>query len=184
KSGPLQSSFISPSLPKTRSPGFGFPFLSYSISKYSFHLFCTSSGSVSNLPVSSLIVLLLLLTFFLAESFLTFAYTKSDRPLASSSSSSLHSLSHHFSLAFWVSLLSSLFYCLYFFFLCTVFLLFLFFISCILYHRFLKPLPSLLYGCTRLTFHAFFNTFAQCSFIRLELIHSPLLLTSALLHFL
>src|SRR5207244_7390081 len=89
KSGPLLSAFMSPSLPKTRSPGFGFLFLSYSISIYSFHLFRASSGSVSNLPVSSLIVVLLLLTFFLAESFLTFAYTKSDRPLASSSSSSL-----------------------------------------------------------------------------------------------
>src|SRR5207245_11372709 len=96
KSGPLQSSFMSPSLPKTISPGFGFPFLSYSVSIYSFHLFRTSSGSVSNLPVSSLIVVHLLLTFFLSESFLTFEYFKSDRPLASSSSSSLHSLSHHF----------------------------------------------------------------------------------------
>src|SRR5207245_5458684 len=122
KSGTLQSSFMSPSLPKTRSPGFGFPFLSYSISIYSFHLSRTSSGSVSNLPVASLIAVLLLLTFFLAESFLTFAYTKSDRLLASSSSSSLHSPSHHFSLAFCVSLLSSLFNCLYFFFPCTVFL--------------------------------------------------------------
>src|SRR5207244_9571828 len=64
--GPLQSSFMSPSLPKTRSPGFGFPFLSYSISISSFYLFRISSGSVSNLPVSSLIVVLLLLTFFLA----------------------------------------------------------------------------------------------------------------------
>src|SRR3989454_8912025 len=122
---------MSPSLPKTRSPGFGFPFLSYSISIYSFHLFRTSLVSVSNLPVSSLIVVLLLLTFFLAERFLTFAYTKSDRPLASSSSSSLHSLSHHFSLGFWVSLLSSLFSCLYFFFSCNVFLLFHFLLSSI-----------------------------------------------------
>src|SRR5207245_10851168 len=103
----------------------------YSISVYSFHLFRTSSRSVSNLPVSSLIVMLLLLTCFLAESFLTFEYTKSDLPLASSSSSSLHSLSHHFSLAFWVSLLSSLFSCLYFFFPCTVFLLFHFLLSSI-----------------------------------------------------
>src|SRR5207245_3580591 len=90
----------------------------------SFHLFRTSSGSVSNLPVSSLIVVLLLLTVFLAERFLTFANTTSDRPLASSSSSSLHSLSHHFSLTFLFSLLSSLFSCLYFFFPYAVFLLF------------------------------------------------------------
>src|SRR5437870_3009052 len=67
KSGLLQSSFMSPSLPETRSRGFGFPFLSYSISIYSFHLFRTFSVSVSNLPVSSLIVVLLLLTFLLAE---------------------------------------------------------------------------------------------------------------------
>src|SRR2546426_2131579 len=63
KSGPLQSLFMSPSLPKTRSPGFGFPFLSYSISIYPFHLFRTSSGSVSNLPVSSLIVVFCCLHF-------------------------------------------------------------------------------------------------------------------------
>src|SRR5207245_8695597 len=134
----VQFSCMSPALPKTRSPGFRFPFLSYHVSIYSFHLFRTSLGSVSNLPVSSLIVVLLLVTFFLAESFLTFAYTKSDLPLASSSSSSLHSLSHHSSLAFWVSLLSSLFSCLYFFFPYTVFLLFHFLLSSIFCRRVMK----------------------------------------------
>src|SRR5207245_5934482 len=93
--------------------------------------------------------------FFLAESFLTkIAYTKSDLPLASSSSSSLHSLSHHFSLAFWVSLLSSLFSCLYFFFPYTVFLLFHFLlysifssIFCVI-HGFFASLPFLIPICT------------------------------------
>src|ERR1051325_10588311 len=81
---------------------------------YSFHRFLICSGSVSSLPVSSLIAVPLPLNLLFVDNFFTFAYTKSDRPLPSNSSNSLHSFSHHFSFAFSVSLLNSLCNCLYF----------------------------------------------------------------------
>src|SRR3989442_11377496 len=54
----------------------------------------------------------------------TLAYTKSDLPLESSSSSSAHSLLHHSSFALAASLRNSLFSCLY---LCLPYSSFLFF---------------------------------------------------------
>src|SRR4029077_16348240 len=112
-SGPLLSSWTLISLSTVISSASGFPSLSYNISIYSFHLSLILSGSVSNLPSLSFIVVLLPAFPLLRVNFLTFTYTTSDLPLLSNSSISSHSLSHHSALAFSVSLLSSLFSCLY-----------------------------------------------------------------------
>src|SRR5215469_6101451 len=91
----------------------GFPFLSYSASTYSFHLLFIFSSSVSNTPLPSLIDFFPLLLLLLPDNSATFEYKTSVSPRLPSSSISLHSLSHHASLALFVSLLSSLFKLLY-----------------------------------------------------------------------
>src|SRR6476469_4014499 len=53
----------------------GFPFLSYRVSIYSFHLFLISSGSVNSFPVSSFIASLVQLVVFFFVNCPTFAYT-------------------------------------------------------------------------------------------------------------
>src|SRR6266446_7650795 len=116
---------------------------------YSFHLFLTSSGSVSNLPLSSVMTIFPFLALLFPVNFLTLAYTRSVLPLLSSSSSSLHCSSHHIALALSFSLRSSLFSCLYFLFPYSVFLLFHFLLSFIfsniplVIHGFLARLPFL-----------------------------------------
>src|SRR6476661_9923580 len=70
-----------------------FPFLSYRVSIYSFHLFLISSGSVNSFPVSSFIASLVQLVVFFLVNCPTLAYSKSDRALRSNSSNSLHSFS-------------------------------------------------------------------------------------------
>src|SRR6476661_6765583 len=70
-----------------------FPFLSYRVSIYSFHLFLISSGSVNSFPVLTFIASLVQLIVFFLVNCPTFAYTKSDRALRSISSNSLHSFS-------------------------------------------------------------------------------------------
>src|SRR4029077_9536121 len=84
---------------------------------------------------------------------LTFAYIISDLPLLSNSSISSHCLSHHSALAFSVSLLSSLFNCLYLAFPTSVCLLLHFLLSLIfcnmasVTHGFLVRLPFLKPTC-------------------------------------
>ena len=87
----------------------GFSSLAYSFSMYSLHLSLISSGSVNRF-----LSLLYKLSCFLPPRFpwqssLTFAYSRSDLPFLSSSSSSQHCLSHHSAHALSVSLHSSLF---------------------------------------------------------------------------
>src|SRR5580692_4321295 len=112
-SGPLQSTATLVSTSTSTSLASGFPSLSYSLSMYSFHLSLTLSGSVMSFPSPAFIVRLLPTEPLFLVNSLTFAYTKSDLPLLSSSSISSHSLSHYSDLALSVSLLSSLFSCLY-----------------------------------------------------------------------
>src|SRR5437899_11954095 len=96
------------------------------------HVSLTSSGSVTIFPALSITPTFLLIIFFFHVSFATLAYTKSDLPLESSSSSSAHSLLHHSSFALAASLRSSLFSCLYLCLPCSSFLLFHFLLSSIL----------------------------------------------------
>src|SRR2546425_8693936 len=86
-----------------KSSFFGFPSLSYKDSIYCIHVSLTSSGSVSVFPALSFTPKFFLVIFFFHVSLATLAYTKSDLPLESSSSSSAHSLLHHssFDLAHW-----------------------------------------------------------------------------------
>src|SRR6478609_9097736 len=88
----------------------------------------------------------LLVIFFLVNC-PTFTYTKSGRALRSNSSNSLHSFSHHLSLARSVSLLSSLFRRRYVLLPSSVFLFFHFLVFCIfsimavVIHGFLATFP-------------------------------------------
>src|SRR6476469_6108781 len=124
-----------------------FPFLSYSVSIYSFHLFLISSGSVNSFLVSSFIASLVHLVVFFLVNCPTFAYTKSGRALRSNPSVWLHSFSHHLSLALSVSLLSSLFRRRHVLLPSSVFLFFHFLLSCIfsikavVIHDFLVTFP-------------------------------------------
>src|SRR6476619_839489 len=89
--GPFESSSTSSSNSIPISSFCGFPFLSYRVSIYSFHLFLISSGSVNSFPVSSFIASLAQLIAFFLVNCPTFAYTKSGRALRTNSSNSLHS---------------------------------------------------------------------------------------------
>src|SRR5580692_7355319 len=129
--GPLQSTGTLLSISTSTSLASGFPSLSYSVSMYSFHLSLTLFGSVMSFPSPAFIVKLLPTEPPFLVNCLTFAYTKSDLPLLSSSSISSHSLSHHSDLALSVSLLSSLFSCLYLACPSAVCLLFSFLLSLI-----------------------------------------------------
>src|SRR5215469_12054547 len=84
------------------------PLFSYSFYLYSFHLLFIFSSSVSNTPLPSLIDFFPLLLLLLPDNSATFEYKTSVSPRLPSSSIFLHSLSHHASLALFVSLLSSL----------------------------------------------------------------------------
>src|SRR5437899_5972658 len=97
------------------------------------HVSLTSSGSVTIFPALSITPTFLLIIFFFHVSFATLAYTKSDLPLESSSSSSAHSLLHHSSFALAASLRNSLFSCLYLCLPYSSFLLFQLLLSSILF---------------------------------------------------
>src|SRR6476619_5387171 len=127
----FESSYTSSSNSIPISSFRGFPFLSYRVSIYSFHMFLISSGSVKSFPVSSFIASVVQLVVFCLVNCPTFAYTKSGRALRSNSSNSLHSFSHHLSLAWSVSLLSSLFRRRYVLLPSSVFLFFHFLLCCI-----------------------------------------------------
>src|SRR5215469_8118766 len=88
------------------------PYLHWLVS-YSFHLLFIFSSSVSNTPLPSLIDFFPLLLLLLPDNSATFEYKTSVSPRLPSSSIFLHSLSHHASLALFVSTLSSLFKLLY-----------------------------------------------------------------------
>src|SRR3989441_7921247 len=121
--GPSSSSSTSSLSSTCKSSIFGFPSLSYKDSIYCLHVSLTSSGSVTIFPALSITPTFLLI-IFIHVNFETLAYTKSDLPLESSSSSSAHSLLHHSSFALAASLRNSLFSCLY---LCLPYSSFLFF---------------------------------------------------------
>src|SRR2546425_7371117 len=132
-SGPATSSSTSSLSSTCKSSIFGFPSLSYKDSIYCLHVSLTSSGSFTIFPALSLTLTFLFVIFFFHVSFATLAYTKSDLPLESSSSSSAHSLLHHSSFALAASLRSSLFSCLYICLLYSSFLFFQFLLSSILF---------------------------------------------------
>src|SRR5580692_3544021 len=152
-SGPLQSTGTLVSASTSTSLASGFPSLSYSVSMYSFHLFLTLSGSVLSFPSPAFIVRLLPTEPLFLVNCLAFAYTKSVIPLLPSSSISSHSLSHHSDLALSVSLLSSLFSCLYLACPSAVCLLFSFLLSLIfcsmasVTHGFFAPFFALYPTC-------------------------------------
>src|SRR4029077_20870831 len=91
------------------------------------------SGSVIIFSSLSSTLTLLLPTSFFHVSFATLAYTKSDLPLALSSSNLSHSSLHHVSLALAASLRISLLSCLYLFFPSSSLLFFHFLLSSILF---------------------------------------------------
>src|SRR5437867_7792626 len=130
-SGPSSSSSTSSLSSTCKSTIFGFPSLSYKDSIYCLHVSFTSSYSLTIFPALSTTLTFLLVIFFFHVSFATLAYTKSDIPLESSSSSSAHSLLHHSSFTIAASLRNSLFSCLYLCLPYSSFLLFHFLLSSI-----------------------------------------------------
>src|SRR5580698_5569157 len=111
-SGPLQSTGTLVSSSTSTSLASGFPCLSYSVSMYSFHLSLTLSGSVMSFPSPAFIVKLLPTEPFLLVNCFTFD-TPNLTSLSYLAPPSLHILSPTTDLALSVSLLSSLFSCLY-----------------------------------------------------------------------